>query len=62
MNFELTNATIQSFFESDSPAIVILPGFVSKSLSGEITTLGRGGSDYTAAIIAAALDAKELQI
>lgn len=62
VNFEVTNSNIQSFFETDSHAIVLLPGFVSKSLSGEITTLGRGGSDYTAAIIAAALDAKELQI
>ena len=58
VNFEVTNSNIQSFFETDSHAIVLLPGFVSKSLSGEITTLGRGGSDYTAAIIAAALDAK----
>ena len=62
VNFEVTNSNIQSFFETDSHSIVLLPGFVSKSLSGEITTLGRGGSDYTAAIIAAALDAKELQI
>ncbi|MDN3493188.1 bifunctional aspartate kinase/homoserine dehydrogenase I [Winogradskyella bathintestinalis] len=62
VNFELTNTNIQSFFESNGHSIVLLPGFVSKSASGEITTLGRGGSDYTAAIVAAALDAKELQI
>jgi aspartokinase/homoserine dehydrogenase 1 len=62
VNFEITNANIQSFFKSNTRSIVLLPGFVSKSASGEITTLGRGGSDYTAAIIAAALDAKELQI
>ncbi|WP_178988367.1 bifunctional aspartate kinase/homoserine dehydrogenase I [Winogradskyella schleiferi] len=62
VNFDLTNTNIQSFFQSDAHAIVLLPGFVSKSASGEITTLGRGGSDYTAAIVAAALDAKELQI
>jgi aspartokinase/homoserine dehydrogenase 1 len=62
VNFEVTNANIQSFFETNSHAIVLLPGFVSKSMNGEITTLGRGGSDYTAAIIAAALDANELQI
>jgi len=62
VNFEVTNSNIQSFFEKDSHSITLLPGFVSKSVSGEITTLGRGGSDYTAAIIAAALNAKELQI
>ena len=62
VNFEITNANIQEFFKSNSKSIVLLPGFVSKSASGEITTLGRGGSDYTAAIIAAALDANELQI
>ncbi|MFP4845933.1 bifunctional aspartate kinase/homoserine dehydrogenase I [Winogradskyella sp. PE311] len=62
VNFEVTNDNIRSFFKSNSKSIVLLPGFVSKSVSGEITTLGRGGSDYTAAIIAAALDANELQI
>ncbi|WP_296384157.1 bifunctional aspartate kinase/homoserine dehydrogenase I [Winogradskyella sp.] len=62
VNFKTTNANIQSFFKSNSKSIILLPGFVSKSASGEITTLGRGGSDYTAAIIAAALDANELQI
>jgi len=62
VNFKITNTNIDSFFKSDMHSIVLLPGFVSKSLSGEITTLGRGGSDYTAAIIAAALNASELQI
>ncbi|MFC0605813.1 bifunctional aspartate kinase/homoserine dehydrogenase I [Winogradskyella pulchriflava] len=62
VNFDITDSNIQSFFKSNSNSIVLLPGFVSKSVSGEITTLGRGGSDYTAAIIAAALDASELQI
>ena len=62
VNFEVTNTNIESFFDSNSKSIVLLPGFVSKSMSGEITTLGRGGSDYTAAIIAAALDVDELQI
>lgn len=62
VNFEITNATINSFFKSNKNGIVLLPGFVSKSITGDITTLGRGGSDYTAAIIAAALNASELQI
>ncbi|HVF48380.1 MAG TPA: aspartate kinase, partial [Pyrinomonadaceae bacterium] len=42
--------------------IPILGGFIGANRSGETTTLGRGGSDYSAAIIAAALDAAELQI
>ena len=42
--------------------VTILPGFISKSENDEITTLGRGGSDYTAAILAAALNASVLQI
>lgn len=42
--------------------VPILGGFIAASRSGETTTLGRGGSDYSAALVAAALKAKELQI
>jgi bifunctional aspartokinase / homoserine dehydrogenase 1 len=62
INFTETNKNIKAFFGNNSKAITILPGFISKSQDGEITTLGRGGSDYTAAIIAAALEVEELQI
>lgn len=48
---------------SNLPRISIVPGFIGRDRdSHEITNLGRGGSDYTAAIIAAALDANELEI
>jgi aspartokinase/homoserine dehydrogenase 1 len=57
-----TYSNITEFFEVSKAQIVLLPGFISKSKDGEITTLGRGGSDYTAAILAAALNAEELQI
>lgn len=57
-----TNKNITSFFSTNEHCITILPGFVSHSESGEQTTLGRGGSDYTAALIAAALEVEELQI
>lgn len=40
----------------------VIPGFISKNKKGEFTTLGRGGSDYTAAIVAAALNAEVLEI
>lgn len=42
--------------------VPILGGFIAASRSGETTTLGRGGSDYSAALVAAALNARELQI
>ena len=59
---EVTNALVKKAFE-DLPRISLVPGFISKDLtSGETTNLGRGGSDYTAAIIAAALDATQLEI
>jgi aspartokinase/homoserine dehydrogenase 1 len=42
--------------------LTVLPGFIASDAKGETTTLGRGGSDYTAAIVAAALGAKVLEI
>jgi aspartokinase/homoserine dehydrogenase 1 len=62
VNFEETNTNITTYFESNQKMVTILPGFISKSENDEITTLGRGGSDYTAAILAAALNASVLQI
>ena len=48
---------------ANSQPIAVVPGFVARDRdTNETTNLGRGGSDYTAAIIAAALDAEELQI
>ena len=40
----------------------VIPGFVGMTESGEVTTLGRGGSDYTAAVVGAALSAEEIDI
>ncbi len=45
----------------DSP-IAIVPGFISRDNMGDIVTLGRGGSDYTASILASALDASAMEI
>jgi len=42
--------------------IPVITGFIGKTENGDITTLGRGGSDYSAAIIGAAIDAEEIQI
>jgi len=57
-----TNENIVSYFSEAPQSITILPGFIAKSEQGEITTLGRGGSDFTAAIVAAALNVKSLEI
>ncbi len=62
VNYNITNKNIVDYFKSANQKITILPGFVSKSVNGEQTTLGRGGSDFTAAIIAAALDVEQLEI
>ncbi|MEG1005688.1 MAG: bifunctional aspartate kinase/homoserine dehydrogenase I [Bacteroides sp.] len=59
---ELTNQLIKKTFR-DIPQVSLVPGFISSDkLTGDVTNLGRGGSDYTAAIIAAALDADSLEI
>ena len=62
VDYHITNKNFQDYFASVSQRITILPGFISKSKLGEQTTLGRGGSDFTAAIIAAALNVKQLEI
>ena len=68
LDSELTNKLVISTFLSDNgeklkSSPIIVPGFISADEhSGEITNLGRGGSDYTASIIAAALDADVLEI
>lgn len=62
LDSELTNRFVRRTF-SDLQRISLVPGFISKDRdTDEITNLGRGGSDYTAAIIAAALDAEILEI
>ena len=62
LDSELTANLVREAFE-DLPRISLVPGFISRDRdTGEVTNLGRGGSDYTAAIIAAALDASILEI
>ena len=62
VNFKITNEKINSFFKENKHQVTVLGGFISSNISGEITTLGRGGSDFSASIYAAALNAEELQI
>ena len=62
LDSELTNILIKKTF-SDLPKVSVVGGFISSDKqSDEVTNLGRGGSDYTAAIIAAALSADSLEI
>lgn len=61
VNFQVTNQLIQEAFAGFS-GIAIVPGFISSNEAEEYTTLGRGGSDYTGAIMAAAVDASSLEI
>lgn len=62
VNFKETNDRITYHFHKHNSKLTIAPGFIATDTSGNTTTLGRGGSDYTAAIFAAALDARALEI
>ena len=62
VNVEETGKKIRSYFENSGNDLFILPGFIAADKNGVTTTLGRGGSDYTAAIIAAAMDASVTEI
>lgn len=62
VDFKKTNEKVKTFFESTKATLYVLPGFIASDENGATTTLGRGGSDYTAAILAAALDAEVLEI
>ncbi len=62
VDFPLTNLNTATWLLSLTGTLVILPGFIASEKSGATTTLGRGGSDYTAAILAAATNAAVLEI
>lgn len=62
VDFEKTNSLIKDHFSNCLARLHILPGFIASDEAGSTTTLGRGGSDYTAAIIAAGARASELEI
>ena len=62
VDFEETNRLVKAGF-NPLPRIAVVPGFIASDKSnGDVTNLGRGGSDYTAAILATALDASQLEI
>jgi aspartokinase/homoserine dehydrogenase 1 len=62
VNMDLTELLIRGFQQEHSDKMLLVTGFIASNEAGQITTLGRGGSDYTAAIFGSALNAKEIQI
>jgi len=63
VDFDATGDLIHKTFDDFSGKVAVIPGFISSDRdSGDITNLGRGGSDYTAAIVAAELKASVLEI
>ncbi len=61
VDFNITDKMIREMVMSHQ-GIIVVPGFIAANGNGDITTLGRGGSDYTAAIIAGATNATVLEI
>src|SRR5215203_1768693 len=62
VDFEKTNKSIAEYFDLATDELFIVPGFVASEGENYVTTLGRGGSDFTASIFGAALDAKLVEI
>ncbi len=62
VNFSETNKNIAGFIKQNPSPLYLAPGFIAAAQDGSATTLGRGGSDYSAAIYAAALKASALEI
>ncbi len=61
VDYEITNGLIKEYFTKNE-GVKIITGFIASTTKGETTTLGRSGSDYTAAIFAGALEADDLEI
>ena len=62
VNMELTEILIKDFYANNPGKMLFVTGFIASNEAGRITTLGRGGSDYTAAIFGSALNAEEIEI
>ncbi|UZO79494.1 bifunctional aspartate kinase/homoserine dehydrogenase I [Aquimarina sp. ERC-38] len=62
IDYPKVQESITTLLQEEKKEVFLFPGFVATTQDGEPTTLGRGGSDFTAAILAAVVNAKELQI
>ncbi|WP_207536478.1 bifunctional aspartate kinase/homoserine dehydrogenase I [Desertivirga arenae] len=59
---EVTDLLVRGFYEENRDKLIFVTGFIGSNDAGSITTLGRGGSDYTAAIVGAALNVSAIEI
>ncbi|WP_443936819.1 bifunctional aspartate kinase/homoserine dehydrogenase I [Pedobacter sp. MW01-1-1] len=62
VNTQLTELLIQEFHQANKDKVLFVTGFIASNEANRVTTLGRGGSDYTAAVWGAALNAAEIEI
>jgi len=62
VDYSETYTNIENYISKIETNLIVLPGFIARASSGETTTLGRGGSDFSASIVAAALQADCLEI
>ena len=62
VNLTLTEFLIKDFYQASAGKMLFVTGFIASNDANRVTTLGRGGSDYTAAILGSALNASEIQI
>lgn len=62
VDFDQSNFLINNYFEHHKHAIVVATGFIASDFNNRVTTLGRGGSDYTAAILGASLNCESIEI
>jgi aspartokinase/homoserine dehydrogenase 1 len=62
VDFDQTNLLVKDYFTHNSENLVVATGFIASNAENKITTLGRGGSDYTAAIFGAALNVSQIEI
>jgi len=62
VNTELSEMLIRNFYQEHAGKLIFVTGFISSNDEGRITTLGRGGSDYTAALIGSALHSEAIEI
>ncbi len=61
VDFDLTYKKIKAYYQ-EHPEVQVVTGFIGAARGGLTTTLGRGGSDYTASLLAAGLEAKQIEI
>lgn len=62
VDYQASEKKTKTAFSKNNNTIFIVPGYIASNASGETTTLGRGGSDFTAALLAQFLDANALEI